>query len=95
MTDPETEIDQKITQQIKKVAEQSAQIDLALAQYIRDDIETIKAYAKQHGISNARLMLLILKGIERGLIQYGKIKLETIAKLLKMAEKELRKYIRI
>jgi hypothetical protein len=95
MTDPETEIDQKITLQIKQVAEQSAQIDLALAQYIRDDIEAIKAYAKQHGISNARLLLLILKGIEQGLIQYGKIKLETIAKLLKMAEKELRKYIRI
>ena len=87
------DIDKKIAEQIEEVAKQSAQIDLALAEYIRHDIDEIKAYAKKHNISDSKLILLILKGIEKGLLQYGKIKIETIAQLLKIAKDELEKYL--
>ncbi len=89
----EIDIGNTIAEQIEEVAKQSAQIDLALAEYIRRDIAEIKAYAKKHHISDSKLILLVLKGIEEGLVQYGKIKIETIAKLLKIAKDELEKYL--
>ncbi len=86
-------LDDRIAEQIRELAEKSAELELALVDYIADDLDEIRAYAKQQGIPPAEVALLVLKGIEKGLLQYGKVEWELIVELLKKVKNELRKHL--
>ncbi len=87
------DIVKKIATQIREVAEESARIDLTVADFIAEDIDDIKRYAKERGLSAAQTIALVLKGLEIGLLDYGKIKFETVVTLLEKAKEQLRRLL--
>jgi len=94
MSEETSRIDDEITEQITKIAEASTKIDLDLVQYLYDDIDKFKAYARKNNISTVRLTLLILHGIERGLVAYGKLEWKMIKELIAISKTALSKLMK-
>jgi hypothetical protein len=93
MEKDEGALDEMIAGQIEELAEKSAELELALAEYLANDIEAIKSYAQRHDIPRTEVAALVLRGIEKGLVQYGKVEWNLIVQLLKKTKDELRKYL--
>ncbi|WP_457595237.1 hypothetical protein [Hydrogenimonas sp.] len=91
MADAGVDISEKIAEQIEKIARESIEIDLKIARYLKEDLDEIRSLARRERISAARLLGLILEGIKKGLIRSGKVGVEEMGKILRLARSELSK----
>ncbi|BDY12870.1 hypothetical protein [Hydrogenimonas cancrithermarum] len=89
MADAELNLSEKIAKQIAQIVKESVEIDIEVMQFLKEDFEEIREIAKRENISSKNLLLQILEGVKKGLIESGKITVEEIKKILEQSEKEL------
>jgi hypothetical protein len=89
MAQKPSELSEKIAKQIAQIARESVKIDVEILQFLKEDFDEIKRLAKKEGLSPAGLVLAILDGIRRGLVEGGVESFRLIRSILQRSEKEI------
>ncbi|WP_456451430.1 hypothetical protein [Hydrogenimonas sp.] len=83
------DLSERIARQIAQIAKESVKIDIEILQYLKEDFDEIRRIAKEQGISPARLVVTILDGIRKGLVEGGVESLQLVKSILRRSENEL------
>ncbi|WP_353661735.1 hypothetical protein [Hydrogenimonas sp. SS33] len=85
----EIDISEKIANQIAEIVRESIKVDAEIIAYLKQDYEEIRRIAREQNISSAKLALMVLDGIRKGLVRGGIASLEVIKKILGVSKVEL------
>ena len=86
---PPSQLSEKIAKQIAQIAKESVKIDVEILQFLKEDFEEIRRLAKKEGLSPAGLMLAILDGIKKGLVEGGVESFRLVRSILRRSEEEI------